>query len=162
MSFADIDLPPIDPPLMIRNGLVLAASFNALATPAASPLTNVMALGPIEQFGETVDACLLGAEASQCVLVHLVLAAALAQLTRNVASCPTLMPRYSVMIAASAAVELGGDLVDDGDFLGTGVLSCHVHLLSLLLGVLALQRTPRGARHRCLMTRSRVHLGWWG
>ena len=53
---------------------------------------------------------------------------------RNVASWPTLMPRYSVMIAAVCCSELGGDLVDDRDLLGTGVLSCHVHLLSLLLG----------------------------
>jgi hypothetical protein len=93
-----------------------------------------MALGTDEQLGETVDARLFGAEASQCVLVHLVFATAGAQLTTQGRE---LADTHAAVLGDDRRVgccELGGNLVDHGDFLGTGVLSCHVHLLSLLLG----------------------------
>ena len=111
---------PSTPPLMTSNGLVRPRRVSALATPAASPLTNVMALGPDQQFGETVDARLLGAEASQRVLVHLVLAT----------GCDAADGEGCQLADAHAAVlgddhrvgssQLGRDFVDDGDFLRHG------------------------------------------
>src|SRR4051794_8190909 len=106
MSLADIALPPIVPPLMIKNGLVLAASFNALATPAASPLMKVMALGPISNSARLSTPAFSAPNRANVFLYTLYSPPLLRRLRRRVASWPTLMPRYSVTIVASAAVSL--------------------------------------------------------
>ena len=74
------------------------------------------------------------------------------------------MPRYSVMITASAVVQLGGDLVDDRNLLlsrGLSMCSCTPPLASTR-GARIAANTARSERsERPGATRS-IHLGWWG
>ena len=66
---------------MMRNGLRPRCILQRLGDAGGVAADERDGARADEQFGEAVDARLLGAEASQRVLVHLVLAAALAQLT---------------------------------------------------------------------------------
>ena len=96
-------LVPSSPPLTTRVGLVRAKSRRVLATAAASPWTNVMAVGPVSSSSSPSSAGLAGGEAHQGVLVDLVLAAGGAQLAAEVGEGRRRSgPRYSVSSAASA------------------------------------------------------------
>ena len=128
MSSAVSNLVPRDPPFSTSSGFVRDVSRNALAAPAMSPFTNVIADGPMSSSSSPVDAGRADRESGQGVLVHLVLGIARAQRR----------PQAGQMGDGQAAVlrdehRLGGaelrrDLVDDRDLVRSG--------------------SPAGVRHR--------------
>ena len=109
-----------------------------------------------EQFGETVEACVLGAEASQRVLVHLVLAAA-DRAADDAASpvAPTLMPRYSVMIAAWRCSSLAVTSSTTATFSARGFSVVMYTSFRFDSGARFAANTARSERHRCQTIGSR-------
>ena len=100
-------------------GLVRPKSRSALAAATASPWTNAIAVGPCEQLGELGEPGLFRGPAGQRVLEDLVLGGRRPQ---RAAQGRQLGDGEAAVLGEDRGVgvaELGADLVDDGDLLGS-------------------------------------------
>ena len=123
-SLADRVLPDIDPPLMISSGLVRAASRSTLATAAASPSMKARAVGPTIRSASSATPAFSRGEAGQGVLVHLVLAALVAQLTAQAGQLTDLHAAVLGDDDRVGRLQLAGDLVDTATFSARGFSMC--------------------------------------
>ena len=120
---------PSRPPLTTSVGFVRAQSRSALATAAASPSTNAIAVGPVSSSSISRPRS-RAAKRTRRVLVDLVLAAGFAQRSAQLRDRGDVEPAVLGQHRRARAREAFLHLVDDRDLLGSRVL--HGHLLSFL------------------------------
>ena len=102
MSSAVSNLAPRDPPFSTSSGFVRDVSRNALAAPAMSPFTNVIADGPMSSSSSPSTPAVLTASRARVFLYTLCSASLGRSAARRRARWATVKPRYSETNTASA------------------------------------------------------------